>query len=106
MNEKPEAPVVKEKGGARAGKAWEWAKNILTLERKVADLEKRNRELTAQVEKLQEQMIEQTGQLKIMVEFIKSAIDDKVALRAEEAVVRTLERIETLSSPRKPKGRP
>lgn len=58
----------------------------MTLERKASDPEKRNKELTSQIEKLQEQMIDQTGQLKVVLEFITGALDDKVAARGEEAV--------------------
>jgi len=71
----------------------EFVRNILRLERSVESLRKENSELDQRVGALQRQVDEQTGQLKVILDFVNKALDDRVEARAEEASIRAFERM-------------
>ncbi|HEX9905232.1 MAG TPA: hypothetical protein VGA77_09735 [Propylenella sp.] len=71
----------------------EFVRNILRLERSMEALSVENRELDQRVGALQRQVDEQAGQLKVMLDFINKALDDRVEARAEDAAIRAFERM-------------
>jgi hypothetical protein len=57
---------------------------------------------------LQRQLDEQTGQLKVLLDFVNKALDERVESRAEEAAIRAFERMALLAgleTGRKPGGK-
>ncbi len=71
----------------------EFIRNILRLERSVEALKKENTELDKRVRTLQRQVDEQAGQLKVLLDFVNKALDE----RAEEASIRAFERMASLA---------
>jgi len=66
---------------------------VMRLEQSVEALKKENRKLQEQVSRLQEQVIEQGGQLKVLLHFVDRSVGDQVELRAEKAASQTVERL-------------
>jgi chaperonin cofactor prefoldin len=73
-------------------KLGEFLANVLTLERSVDALKERTKSLEAEVERLQRQVDEQPGELKVLVTFVHSSLRDQIEGRAERAAIRVLER--------------
>ncbi len=84
----------------------EFVRNILRLERSVEALKAENKELDQRVGVLQRQVDEQAGQLKVLLDFVNKALDERVASQAEEAAIRAFERMASaagLSPAKKPR---
>ena len=77
-------------------KLGEFLANVLTLERSVDALKERTKSLEAEVERLQRQVDEQAGELKVLVTFVHSSLRDQIEGRAERAAIRVLERLESM----------
>jgi predicted RNase H-like nuclease (RuvC/YqgF family) len=75
----------------------EFVRNILRLERSVEALKKENKELDGRVITLQRQVDEQAGQLKVLLDFVNKALDERVESRAEEAAIRAFERMASVA---------
>jgi hypothetical protein len=94
---RPELP----KGSENALPSWrrvgEFVRNVLRLERSVEALKKENAELDRHVSTLQRQVDDQAGQLKVLVDFVNKALDERVDSRAEEASIRAFERMASLA---------
>jgi chaperonin cofactor prefoldin len=68
----------------------------LTLERSVDALKDRTKSLEAEVQRLQRQVDEQAGELKVLVTFVHSSLRDQVEGRAERAAIRVFERLASM----------
>lgn len=79
-------------------KIGEFLANVLTLERSVDALKDRTRSLEAEVQRLQRQVDEQAGELKVLVTFVHSSLRDQIEGRAERAAIRVLERLASMQS--------
>jgi cell division protein FtsB len=58
---------------------------ILSLVDSVAQLKAKNDILTAKVDELRREVDQQAGQVKVLIEFVRSALDDRVEKRAQAA---------------------
>ncbi len=95
-NEKSELRKVDEGKGKGLSlpslrKMGEFLANVLTLERSVDALKVRTQSLETEVQRLQRQVDEQAGELKVT--FVHSSLRDQIEGRAERAAVRVLERL-------------
>lgn len=77
-------------------KIGEFLGNVLTLERSVDALKDRTKSLEAEVQRLQRQVDEQAGELKVLVTFVHSSLRDQIEGRAERAAIRVLERLASM----------
>jgi hypothetical protein len=75
--------------------------------RSVDALKDENRKLDERIAAMQRQLDEQTGQLRILSEFVNKAMEERVEARAEEAAVRAFERMATIAgiTPTRPKAK-
>jgi chaperonin cofactor prefoldin len=74
-------------------KIGEFLVNVLTLERSVDTLKDRTKSLEAEGQRLQRQVDEQAGELKVLVTFVHSSLRDQIEGRAERAAIRDFERL-------------
>jgi chaperonin cofactor prefoldin len=65
--------------------------NVLTLKRLVDALKDRAKSLEPEVQRLQRQVDEQAGELKVLVTFVHSSLRDQIEGRAERAAIRVFE---------------
>jgi hypothetical protein len=77
-------------------KLGEFLANVLTLERSVDALKDRTKSLEAEVHRLQRQVDEQSGELKVPVTFVHSSLRDQIEGRAERAAIRVFERLASM----------
>jgi cell division protein FtsB len=63
----------------------EVVRTILSLVESVAQLKAKNDVLSAQVDELRREVDQQAGQVKVLMEFVRSALDDRVEKRAQAA---------------------
>jgi len=77
-------------------KIGEFLANVLTLERSVDALKDRTKSLEAEVHRLQRQVDEQAGELKVLVTFVHSSLRDQIEGRAERAAIRVFERLTSI----------
>jgi chaperonin cofactor prefoldin len=77
-------------------KLGEFLANVLTLERSVDALRDRTKSLEVEVQRLQRQVDEQAGELKVLVTFVHSSLRDQIEGRAERAAIRVLERLASM----------
>jgi predicted nuclease with TOPRIM domain len=77
-------------------KIGEFLANILTLERSVDALQDRTKSLEAEMQRLQRQVDEQAGELKVLVTFVHSSLRGQIEGRAERAAIRVLERLASM----------
>ena len=63
----------------------EVVKTVFGLVESVAQLKTKNDFLTAKVDELRREVDQQAGQIKVLMEFVRSALDDRVEKRAEAA---------------------
>jgi chaperonin cofactor prefoldin len=75
----------------------EFVRNVLRLERSVEALKKENGELNQRVGALQRQVDGHAGQLKVLVDFVNKALDERIESRAEEASIRAFERMASVA---------
>lgn len=70
-------------------------------------LKEENRKLDARIAAMQRQLDEQTGQLRILSEFVNKAMEEQVEARAEEAAVRAFQRMATIAGiePARPRAK-
>jgi chaperonin cofactor prefoldin len=66
-------------------KLGEFLANVWTLERSVDALKDRTKSLEDKVQRLQRQVDEQAGELKVLVTFVHSSLRDQIEGRAERA---------------------
>src|ERR1700704_2485461 len=93
----PAPPKARDKDLLTWRRVGELIRNILRLERSVEALKKENKELDQRVGTLQRQVDEQAGQLKVLLDFVNKALDERVETRAEEASIRAFERMASLA---------
>ena len=77
-------------------KIGEFLANVWTLERSVDTLKDRTKSLEAEVQRLQRQVDEQAGELKVLVTFVHSSLRDQIEGRAERAAIRVVERLASM----------
>jgi chaperonin cofactor prefoldin len=77
-------------------KIGEFLVNVLTLERSIEALKDRKKSLEAEVQRLQRQVDEQAGELKVLVTFVNSSLRDQIEGRAERAAIRVIERLASM----------
>jgi hypothetical protein len=65
--------------------------NVLTLERSVDALKDRAKSLEPEVQRLQRQVDEQAGELKVLVTFVHSSLRGQIEGRAERPTSRVFE---------------
>lgn len=65
-------------------RAYEFARNVVALESSVTRLRDETRDLRIQVLQLQQSVSEQNAQLKLLIDFVKESINEKVERRAAE----------------------
>jgi hypothetical protein len=70
-------------------KIGEFLANVLAIERSVESLKDRTKSLEAEVQRLQRQVDEQAGELKVLVTFVHGG-------RAERAAIRVFERLASM----------
>ncbi len=75
------------------GTSWRILVNIMQLERSVEVLKEQNKQLNTQVLALQRQVDEQSGELKVLVSFVHTSLRDQIDARAERALIKVLERM-------------
>jgi hypothetical protein len=63
----------------------EVVKTILGLVESVEQLKTKNDVLTAKVDELRREVDQQAGQVKVLLEFVRGALDDRIEKRAEAA---------------------
>jgi hypothetical protein len=80
--------------------------STIQLKRSVDALKDENRKLDERIAAMQRQLDEQTGQLRILSEFVNKAMEERVEARAEEAAVRAFERMAAIAgiTPARPKA--
>jgi hypothetical protein len=66
--------------------------NTILLQSAVEDLKAEIRHFNQRIDVLQRQVDEQSGQLKILSNFVDRTLHERVGLRIEEAVKRTIDR--------------
>ena len=109
MPDKPKGPELPQASETESDPLLSWrrigefVRNILRIERSVEALKKENQEFEQRVSALQRQVDEQAGQLRVLLEFVNKALDERVASRAEEAAIKAFERMAALTGP--PAGR-
>jgi chaperonin cofactor prefoldin len=110
MSPKAEAEISEPK----KGKDWpvpswkkigEYVVGIFKLERSVEALKEQNKKLEAQVETLQRQADEHSGQMKIILSLIDSTINERAAQTAEQAALRVVEQLLSFRGNQPPKVR-
>jgi predicted RNase H-like nuclease (RuvC/YqgF family) len=74
-------------------KLGEFLVNIMQLGRSVEVLKEQNKQLNTQVLALQRQVDEQSGELKALVSFVHTSLRDQIDARAERALIKVLERM-------------
>jgi len=74
------------------------------LERSVETLREDNQKLQEQVSRLQRQVDDQAGQLKVLVSFVHTSLRDQVDTRAERAAIGVFERLIAFKSEENPEG--
>jgi hypothetical protein len=60
-------------------------RTILGLVESVAQLKEKNDALAAKVEELRREVDQQSGQIRVLLEFVRGALNDRVDQRAEAA---------------------
>lgn len=83
-------------------KIGEFVANVMRLERSVETLKEDNRKLHEQVSRLQSQVDDQAGQLKVLLSFVHTSLRDQVETRAEGAAIRVFERLIAFTSDENP----
>lgn len=76
----------------------------MRLERSVETLKEDNRKLQEQVSRLQRQVDDQAGQLKVLLSFVHTSLRDQVDTRAERAAIGVFERLIALKGDENPEG--
>ncbi|MGO8847928.1 MAG: hypothetical protein ACLQFI_21915 [Methylocella sp.] len=85
-------------------KIGEFVVNVMRLERSVETLREDNQKLQEQVSRLQRQVDDQAGQLKVLVSFVHTSLRDQVDTRAERAAIGVFERLIAFKSEENPEG--
>jgi hypothetical protein len=80
----------------------EAVKTIFGLVESVAQLKAKNDLLTAKVDELRREVDQQAGQLKVLMQFVQGALDDRVEKRAEAAARAVLAAYESKSGDKSP----
>jgi hypothetical protein len=60
-------------------------KTILDVAESVSQLKAKNDVLTAKIDELRREVDQQAGQIRVLMEFVRSALDERVEKRAEAA---------------------
>jgi uncharacterized protein YoxC len=76
----------------------EVVRTIVDLVQSVEQLKSKNDFLTRKVDELRREVDHQTGQVTVLLEFVRTALDDKVERRAEAAARAVLAELEAKSS--------
>ena len=74
---------------------------ILSLVESVAQLKAKNDVLTAKIDELRHEVDQQAGQIKVLIEFVRGALDDRVEKRAQAAARAVLAKAESKSRGKK-----
>ncbi len=73
----------------------EVVRTVFGLVESVEQLKAKNETLTAKVDELRREIDQQTGQVKVLLEFVRGALDDRVEKRAETAARAVLAEFES-----------
>jgi septal ring factor EnvC (AmiA/AmiB activator) len=65
----------------------DFVSNVFQLERNIASLKEDNKRLREELKAIQRQTNEQEGQLKVLLNFVQTALNEQVDSRAERAAV-------------------
>jgi hypothetical protein len=68
-------------------------------------LKQQNKELDQRISVLQRQLDEQTGQLKVLLDFVNKALEERIDSRVEDAVKRSRVKTRSHPSPKRRKRR-
>jgi predicted RNase H-like nuclease (RuvC/YqgF family) len=71
----------------------EFVADVMHLKRSVATLTEQHKKLDAEIARLQRQVDEQGGQLKVLIEFVHTSLRNDIETRAERAAVSLIERL-------------
>jgi energy-converting hydrogenase A subunit M len=71
----------------------EFVADVLHLKRSVATLTEQHKKLDAEITRLQRQVDEQGGQLKVLVDFVQTSLRNEIETRAERAAVSLIDRL-------------
>jgi predicted RNase H-like nuclease (RuvC/YqgF family) len=87
----------KNEAGAEWKLSWkrflDYAKNLFDLERSIASLKAKNKEIRKELQNLQRQLDTMNGEVKALSKFISGAIEDKIDAKVEKAEIRAFERL-------------
>ena len=70
------------------GKIGEFVLSVVQIQRSVETLEKQNARLRDEIERLQRQVDEQGGQLRVLLAFVQTSLREQVETSAEKAAAR------------------
>ena len=80
----------------------EVVKTILGLVESVSQLKAKNDVLTGKIDELRREVDQQAGQVRVLMEFVRGALDDRVEKRAEATARAVLASYESKSSDKSP----
>jgi predicted RNase H-like nuclease (RuvC/YqgF family) len=75
---------------------FDYAKNLIDLERSVAALKSQNKEIRRELQPVQRQLDMVNGELKALSKFVSGAIDDKIDAKVNNAEIRAFERLPSM----------
>jgi predicted RNase H-like nuclease (RuvC/YqgF family) len=65
-------------------RAWEFARNIIRLERNVASLQDDNQTLRSEIAKLHKSVTEHDAQLRLLTAFVRDSLSNRLEARIEQ----------------------
>jgi regulator of replication initiation timing len=71
----------------------EFVADVVHLKRSVATLTEQNKRLDEEIARLQRQVDEQGGQIKVLVEFVQTSLRNEIETRAERAALSLIDRL-------------
>jgi hypothetical protein len=82
----------------------EFVADVVHLKRSVATLTEQNKRMDDEIARLQRQVDEQGGQLKVLIEFVQTSLRNEIETRAERAAISIIERLIVLREEGPPEG--
>jgi ribosomal protein S3AE len=71
-------------------RAWEFIKNVATLEQSVTELRVENREIRSEIARMQQQLIEQNAQLVLLTTFVRDSVSNRLEAKIERLAAEIL----------------
>jgi len=82
----------KDEDGLSLKRGFEFLKTVLDIEGSIKSLKEENKQLREQVAALERDIIALKGQHSVLMDFIKSAMNDRIDARAREATAEAVDR--------------